>query len=541
MKKLFLFAIITITPLLGKAPQMTVVIVIDQFSWHYIPKLKPYLTGGIKLLTQEGVNYTNAFYDHSMPGTGPGHTMLTTGTYGCFHGIINNKWWNNQGTLVLCDDDTAQNAAVFAPHGKLYTYGKSARNCMVDNLSDQLIMHSYPHARNTVWSLSLKSRAAIAMAGRLGKALWFDDMSGNFTSSKAYFKQLPDWVKAFNEKYKIDQTKQFTWKPFYPCDSKAYAFKDINNYAYSSSRLSLIGRECTIDPAKGFDEEYNKTPLSNQNLINLAINCIEKNYSGKKNDRFILWLSLSSLDKVAHDYGPRSKEALDMIYHMDAQLKQLIDYIYSRVKKEDTLIVLTADHGIQPIPEMLRDEGLDIARRYNFHTLIADLNKLIEKKYALKKYIQHYKEPQFYFDQKLMASLSCELQAKINADIKKHLLNLPGIRRCWTFDELQKTIFADYDLDKFLQRQLFKGRSGQVIFAVEPYTTIDTHSKGTSHITEYAYDTQVPLIFYQSGRFMKKNFAQNVYIPQVPVTLATILEVPRPSAAAGNILPGLRL
>ena len=155
--------------LLAKTPQLTVVIVIDQFSAHYIPKLRPFLKGGIKMLDQEGVVYLNAFYDHSLPATGPGHTMLTTGTYGSVHGIVNNRWYDEKGHMVGCDDDTPERAAVFATKG-LHKHGKSARNIMVDNLSDQLMMHSYPHARNTVWALSLKSRAAIPMAGRIRKS-----------------------------------------------------------------------------------------------------------------------------------------------------------------------------------------------------------------------------------------------------------------------------------------------------------------------------------------------------------------------------------
>ena len=119
------------------------------------------------------------------------------------------------------------------------------------------------------------------------------------------------------------------------------------------------------------------------------------------------------------------------------------------------------------------------------------------------------------------------------------MLSKKGIRRAWTFDELQKATFADYDLDKYIQRQLYKGRSGQIFYAVSPYTAIDIHPGGTSHITQYAYDTQVPLIFYQPGMFEHKKIAKNVFMPQVSVTLANILDVPRPSAATANVLPGL--
>ncbi len=531
---------------LSKAPKLTVVIMIDQFAAHFIPQLKPYLSGGIKFLSEEGTSYTNTFYDHSMPGTGPGHTLFSTGTFATFHGIVNNSWFDKDGKKVMCDSDTAEHAAVFAPGGKLYPFGKSARNILADTLADQFILHSYPHAQNEVWSLSLKSRAAIATAGRLGKALWFDKKSGRFTSSKAYFDALPDWVNAFNDEKNLIKKKEVTWKQFFECPTTAYDFKDIDNYKYSIFKEGIVGKTIPIDlEGKAFDTIFSKTPVANQLLIDFALECIQKNYTGKGTDRFIMFLSLSSLDKAGHTFGPQSREVIDLIYHMDHQLQEFIHAIYDCVPKEEVLFVMTGDHGAQPIPELVRDRGLTLARRYHYPNIIENINALVEKKYCIKNIIQNFKEPQFYLNQNTLDALSDELKQNIYQEIKQYMLSLPGIRRAWTFDELQNETFEEYNLDKYLQRQLFKGRSGQVLYAVSPYTTIDTYypfgTKGTAHITPFAYDTQVPLIFYQKGRFMKKRITDNVYMPQVSVSLATLFEIPRPSAAAGNVLPGLNV
>lgn len=543
MIKKFLFLTLFVSgSLYGfKAPKMTVVLVIDQFSQHYIPKLKPYLTGGLKLLVSEGINYTNAFYPHSMPSTAGGHTLLSTGTFGYYHGIVNNKWFDAAGKSVECDDDTPERAAVFAPNGGLYNYGKSAHNIMVDTLSDQLKLYSVPHARNIVWSLSIKSRAAISMAGRLGKAIWLDDTTGNFTSSIAYFKELPVWIKRFNEETPINKLTQFVWQPFYPSTSPAYAFADSNNYKYASMPQSMLGRILSINhqTKEGYDDLYNKSPLANEHLVNFAKACIEKNYTGHESERFILWLSLSSLDKVGHTYGPFSKEALDMIYHMDAHINELIKYIYSKVAPEDVLFVLTADHGVQPIPEVVRDRGLNIAQRHLYPDLMKGLNTFIMNKYGVESLVTNFKEPQFYLDQAKLAHMPKQQRHLIYRDIKRFLKRIPGIRNVWTFSELKHAQFDKYDLDVYLKRQLFRGRSGQIIYSVYPYTTIDTHSKGTSHITTYNYDTQVPFIFYQPGRFVGKTITDTVYTAQLAPTLSEIFKVPRPSAAIANIFPGL--
>ena len=106
---------------------------------------------------------------------------------------------------------------------------------------------------------------------------------------------------------------------------------------------------------------------------------------------------------------------------------------------------------------------------------------------------------------------------------------------------MQQVQFAPYDLDSYLPRQIFKGRSGKIIVSLNPYTSIDTHHKGSSHATQYANNTHVPLIFYQKDRFENQKIIKNVCMPQVAVTLATLLEVPRPSAATGSLLPGITL
>lgn len=371
MKRFAVILGVLIPASLAAAPRMTIVIVIDQLSAHYLPKLNPYLTGGLGFLYRKGTCFTNAFYDHCPPCTAAGHAMLATGTYASVHGIVSNKWFNEKGEVVDSDSDTAQNAAVFSPTG-LYPFGKSARNMLVDTFSDQLMLHSYKHAKNTVWSLSLKGRSAIAMAGRLGKAVWHDSKTQTFTSSKAYFNTLPHWVHNFKKKL----TKEYTWKLVYPNKSSAYDFPFAHNYTYSSLP-SPLNRLIHLTP-----EMYEGTPLANEQLLQLAQACIDQNF--KKDERFVLCLGLSSLDMVAHVYGPAAQPTLDMIYHIDRQLQTFIDYVYSKVDKKDVLFVLTADHGVQPIPELLQKQGFDLARRYLQTDLQKELNDLIEKSMLLQ-------------------------------------------------------------------------------------------------------------------------------------------------------------
>ncbi len=289
LRMLVLISIIGIAPLMAKAPKVTVIIIVDQFAAHFIPKLGPYMKGGLKFLSEEGTSYLNAFFNHAMPGTGPGHTLLATGTFGSFHGIVNNYWFDKEGKKINFDHDDSPNAAVFAPDGSVYPFGKSAHNILADTLADQLILHSYPHATNSVWTISLKSRAAIASAGRLGKALWLDKKSGSFTSSKAYFDKLPSWVSTFNKEKNIRGKDSITWKPFFDLKSPAYDFKDTTNYTYSIYNESIVGKTIPLhplDPKKGYDTIFSKTPEANQLVIDFALECLKNTYTGKDTDLY---------------------------------------------------------------------------------------------------------------------------------------------------------------------------------------------------------------------------------------------------------------
>jgi len=49
-------------PKLSQPPKLIVVIVIDQFAHHYLPKLSPYFRDGLKLLMSRGICYENAHH-----------------------------------------------------------------------------------------------------------------------------------------------------------------------------------------------------------------------------------------------------------------------------------------------------------------------------------------------------------------------------------------------------------------------------------------------------------------------------------------------
>ena len=158
--------------------------------------------------------------------------------------------------------------------------------------------------------------------------------------------------------------------------------------------MKIEGEEC--------DKIFQRTPEANNLLLNLTKKCIDLNFKKMNDDdKLLIWVSLSSLDRIGHIYGPYSIDVIDMIYHLDRQLDVFIQHIQDLVGAENVLFVLTADHGVAPIPEILQQEGFSSAKRLDSVDLRNKLNDIVEKKFGIKNIVQTFKANQVYLDSKI--------------------------------------------------------------------------------------------------------------------------------------------
>jgi len=532
------------------APRLTVIFVVDQFAYSYINKLKPFFKGGLKLFLDEGVVYENAYYPHAMPATATGHAALATGVFAKNHGVIGNKWYNPDGKMVTFPTDSKKNAAVFDRDGNPLNYGRSSHRVMVPGLSDQLILHPYSQATNHSFAISIKDRSAIAMAGSLGKAIWFDDSQGCFTTSKAYFGEVPGWVSEFNKKKKIWDMKRYKWNTaYYLKNNPAYAFKNIDNYKYVAGHKRIAGTEIELLSNDKESGEYNGDgayekfcylPIANRMLLDLAESCIDTILKkAKRQDKIMVWISLSSLDKLSHLFGPDSLEAIDMVYHIDKLLRRFMRRLHKRIRKKDVLFALTADHGTDPIPELLQDDGFKKAIRIDTTAFVKKMNRMLTNDYGVDNFVAGFKSPQFFFDHRIFDDLKPDVKQRIISGFKEFLLKQPGIKNVWTYDELKKADFASQSIESFYKNQLYPGRSGYLSVQVYPYCQASKYKTGTGHRNPYEAVTHVPLMFYRKGEVEKKIVRDRVNMLQFANTIAQMLEIPRLPASVFNILPGL--
>ena len=164
--------------------------------------------GGFRYLMDEGVNYTNAHYQHANTETIVGHVSLATGTVPAAHGMVGNVWFDRQegGLVYNIEDpnhhlltagaDVDKTTEIDPTQRAAKVEGRSPATILTSTFSDELAVHYF--GRSKVFAVSIKDRGAVSLAGHAGKAFWFSKASGEFVTSSYYYDRYPEWVTAWN-------------------------------------------------------------------------------------------------------------------------------------------------------------------------------------------------------------------------------------------------------------------------------------------------------------------------------------------------------
>ena len=148
-------------------PRLALLIVVDQL----IPeRLDPQLPGGIGRLAREGRVYAEAFHDHAITETCPGHAAIATGRHPAAAGISGNEFFDPAtGRKLYCVADPSPETAVFGADPKT-PGGRSPHHLRVSALGDWL---KASHPKSRVFAVSGKDRAAILLGGRRPDGAWW--------------------------------------------------------------------------------------------------------------------------------------------------------------------------------------------------------------------------------------------------------------------------------------------------------------------------------------------------------------------------------
>ena len=312
-------------------PSLIVLIVIDQFRADYLQRFGPQMNGGLSRLMRGGAWFTDAHHDHAITETAPGHASLLSGRHPRSTGIMMNSIGVEDASMPLLANG--------------YGPGASPRRFMGTTLTDW--MRSADKQTRTL-SVSMKDRAAILPNGRAASDVYWYSPDGRFVTSAYYRKELPAWVKAYNERQVPASYAGKHWTLLLPASE--YAEPD-------SVPIEGGGRQFMFPhlmPDDPFDAVnlIRASPYMDDVVASFALAGVRGMELGATPRTDLLTISLSTTDLVGHRYGPDSREMHDQVLRVDRVIGRFLDSLYTVRDSSTVTVILTSDHGVGRIPEL---------------------------------------------------------------------------------------------------------------------------------------------------------------------------------------------
>jgi hypothetical protein len=497
-------------------PRLLVVIVVDQLaSWtldRYLPHLSP--EGAFRYGIERGVYIERAEYEYASTFTAPGHAAIYTGQPPAVTGVVANRVYDaKRGHVAFVDD------GVHRVHGsdKRTASPKALR---VPTAGDQL--HAATGGRAKVVSLSVKDRAAILPGGqKADMAVWYEYRQKSFTSSTFYSPTLPAWLAEQNAKHPIDALLT----PWEAGDPELYQKLLGRDDAPGESDWWGWGNAFPHDPKKAKRPFYvlRGAPALTERLLELSFEAATRYQLGEDEVIDLLAISVSGVDYAGHYYGPLSWEYLDHLIRADRALGRLLD----RLRERGPLsVLLTADHGIMPLPER---NALGGGRLFP-ETLLKAANEAARAALgggAPAEPVKTLQKPFLH----LADGLSAVQRAKVLGAVRDRLKTIEGVHDLHPADEARGWRTSDDSYKRAIGLSVPDGIVGDAYLVLKNGWLIDGDEPrgfGTTHGSIWALDRGVPVVYWGPG-IQPQRVKETVPQPRVAASIAAMLGVRLPN------------
>ena len=516
----------------GRSPKLMVLLVVDQMRADYIDRFQQQWTGGLHRLVTEGAWFRQVDYPYFTTVTCAGHATISTGSLPSTHGMIQNRWWDRRRQAdVACTDDAA--AAPVSYGEPLGGRGESAAAMRVPALADELRAQLSPPSR--AMAFSLKARTAVTLSGRRPDAVaWFDD-SGTWVSSTAFSPKPIPVVADFVTHHPVSQDFEQTWERSLP--TAAYLYDDpppgVRVGKNMTNTFPHQLKDASPAADAGFYDRWQSSPFADEYLARMTLDIAERLHFDRGSSNLVA-IGFSTLDRVGHDFGPHSHEVQDVLIRLDRTLDAFFRGIDRLVGAEHYTVALSADHGVAPILERSRGEGLD-AGRLSTSAISGAIDRAFRATLNVDIAVARVVHTEVYlrpglFD-RLMASASA------TRGVRAALRALPGVLDVYTKDRIAANQFDDDPIGRRLAHSFDRERSGDLVVVLRPYWITDP--SGTSHGTAYGYDTRVPILLMGNG-IAKGEYRAPASPLDIAPTLAFLAGITLPRAQGRVLTEALR-
>lgn len=509
-------------------PALLLLIAVDQMRADYLDRFRPQLNGGLRTLLEDSAVFINARQDHAITSTAPGHAAMLSGLYPRDSGMVDNTWFDRTlGRLERAAiDPEKQLVGVSATNN---SPGVSPRQFLGTSLVGWL---KDLDPLSQAVSISRKDRAAVLMAPEAEHVYWWHAASGRFISSTYYRDELPEWVNVFNGNDWLSGYLGGSWEQLgaepayilsrpdaYEGERGPRGFGTVFPHPFPTSRPAL-GRTIEL------------TPFMDKATLDLGRAAITALNLGQDGVTDVLALGLSSTDSVGHYFGPYSRELQDQILRLDRMLGDFLEFVDRTAGLHRTLVILTADHGVAPLPEYSRELG-DAAERLRLGEIYRGISEYLGDEFGGENWFTSSSHGWIQVDRAKATKLGVDANYIVHK-AREYIETLDTVVAVFSRDDLLEDRKPQSQIEELLQRSFYAERLGDLYLLHSPLSLWQT-GLATNHQSPYDYDRRVPLIL--SGPGIRPGvYAEPVAIVDIAPTLAHMLGLTAPNALEGIIL-----
>ena len=512
-------------------PKLVVFMAIDGFPERQLVDYRDQLApDGFRRFLDRGTWFSDAHYGYAFTVTAAGHATMLTGAYPHQTGIIGNDWRDPAtGEVTYCTGDST---ATYIGNTTKKLDGTSPRNLKVETVGD-VLRRLDPNSK--VIAISGKDRGAILPAGHRGTAYMYMAQTGQFASTTYYMKEHPAWVTAFNDAKPADAYFGREWKPLLPDAAYAKSLPDSQKWYPKGGALPKKMGEGSDKPGPLYYGGLLPSPFGDDLTLNFARAAIVGENLGKDDAPDIISISLSGHDYVNHAYSAESRLSHDHTLQLDRLLQSFYQDLDRMVGKDNYVLVLTADHGFMPAPEVSLAAGRNAGRQSGSQA-IARINAALGKQFGEGAWVKYFSASAAELDKKLIAERKVDLAA-ITEAARKQLEAEEGVAVAYTRAEIVSNSRAGAPFFDQMRKSWNAERSGDIQYALKPYWMMTSSTSSTTHGSPHPYDTNIPIVFYGPAWIGAGRVDTRVEEADVAPTIARLLGIPPPATAEGKPLP----
>ena len=252
--------------------------------------------------------------------------------------------------------------------------------------------------------------------------------------------------------------------------------------------------------------------------LDFSLEAMKQHELGKDADTDILAIGFAATDGIGHQWGPDSQEQMDQMLRLDGVLGRLFEQVDSTVGLENTLIVLSADHGSRPLVEILQMRGCPGAacRRRRWRVLV---RTALAKRYPGVTDLVSYFATDVYFNEDAVRRHRARTGKRSRRRPSRPDVNGRGRERIHA-RRSPKTSRSLRSIPRIVQESVLRSARPHLNVLLKPGVYVNSAVGGTGHGTAYDVDRHVPVIFMgrdiKPGRYTHESAPEDI-APRSPV------------------------